>query len=526
MEQVIANIYAACLSAEPEPNAELVDLTISAIQDGIAGPNKDEALSAIFTAVEELSTERRQKGALFRIKLASIAAAAKTLPKNIVDTLLNSLKALAEVAQLHSLSATTDTINVIRNTIEKKESTAVGQPAPSPDPRKTQSTPGVPKMPSKGRLTLQEYLKQSGKIVSSDRIYVAPDIPLKKISGALHSTSGAITAEEIIVLIDDTVFGGAKEGVYITNDRIFVKAIMASLATYRLDGMQHIGADGRKIFINQREIVGLNQPDKRDLGILFSAINEYLTLARTQPTSTQAPSHGTSQITSEEEDEEEEEVEGEEEEVEDEEEEELDSEHGFFYSKAAELYFISDDKHRDRMLLIDLVNTAMGLNQFLLRQGLSVSEDAQWIATSDVVHFESLLYVTELTLFLLETNLSLKKETMDAFTQFVYQSLYFPYVGLFTNEAVIEEQLKIRVGLYRLMLRNNPNELPKLLLSFLTHPSARLAYDDERQEVIESAILQLQSEGLTEEITEVYIREISEGVRSSLMRYSDSLAGC
>jgi methyl coenzyme M reductase gamma subunit len=46
---------------------------------------------------------------------------------------------------------------------------------------------------------------------ASDNIYFAPAIPYKKLQGAMSYSQG-IHPDEILMLIDDTVFGSAKAG--------------------------------------------------------------------------------------------------------------------------------------------------------------------------------------------------------------------------------------------------------------------------------------------------------------------------
>ena len=43
-------------------------------------------------------------------------------------------------------------------------------------------------------------------------MFVAPDIPKKKLQAALDSYGERLRAQDVVVLIDDTVFGGAREG--------------------------------------------------------------------------------------------------------------------------------------------------------------------------------------------------------------------------------------------------------------------------------------------------------------------------
>lgn len=44
-----------------------------------------------------------------------------------------------------------------------------------------------------------------------ERVHARPDIPGKKLAGAIESYAPEVWPEDVIVLLDDTVFGGARE---------------------------------------------------------------------------------------------------------------------------------------------------------------------------------------------------------------------------------------------------------------------------------------------------------------------------
>ena len=56
-----------------------------------------------------------------------------------------------------------------------------------------------------------------------DNVHVWPNIPRKKAEGAIDSYAAGVDHEEILVLLDDTVFGGAREGVLLTGSAIYAK---------------------------------------------------------------------------------------------------------------------------------------------------------------------------------------------------------------------------------------------------------------------------------------------------------------
>lgn len=513
MEQVVANIYAACLSAEAEPHADLVDLTINAVQDGLAGPNKDETLGAIFTAVQELTLERQQKGALFRIKLTAIAAAAKALPQNTRDALLRSLRAMGEVARQQALSATSSTITLLVESISKVE-TAVGQAAAPPAPPMVEAKAEASKAQSNAGVSLQQYLMQHARHAASDKIAFAPDIPLKKMSGALASIGGYVKAEDVVVVIDDTVFGGSKEGVFITNDRVFVKEAFTDLAIYRLESIQHIGAEGRRIFINRRQIVSMTQPDKSDVELLFSAINDYLNFSRSQPARAPAPAPSPAYASPQQP------VQAEDEDGE----EEGDAFHGFFYFRAAEIHLEQDaDSYHERMLMVDMVNASMGLSPFLDDNGFDLSGSAEWVATTDMVHFEALLYVIELCQHLLERKVGLDEPVMTEVRNMFFRELIYPYLASSGDPHTFNHDVGIRAGLYRTAMTSNPNELPKIFELSIQRPAATKMLAPQDKADMHTALSEFAEECWNFNVANAYMRHLSERVEVALVRYANGL---
>lgn len=55
------------------------------------------------------------------------------------------------------------------------------------------------------------------------QVFVKPNIPAKKLKAAINSYAHSVSESEVLVLLDDTVFGGAKEGVILTANTIHCK---------------------------------------------------------------------------------------------------------------------------------------------------------------------------------------------------------------------------------------------------------------------------------------------------------------
>lgn len=109
-----------------------------------------------------------------------------------------------------------------------------------------------------------------------ERVFVAPHIPRKKLLGALGGYGEGLRAQDVVVLIDDTVFGGAREGVLITEAQIRGKAKFEAVDTRLLGCLTQITAHGAHVRIHGEPFITLSIPSPDDLRLLFKAVSEHL----------------------------------------------------------------------------------------------------------------------------------------------------------------------------------------------------------------------------------------------------------
>ncbi|MDS7931564.1 molecular chaperone DnaJ [Acinetobacter sp. V102_4] len=113
---------------------------------------------------------------------------------------------------------------------------------------------------------------------ASDNIYFAPAIPYKKLQGAMSYLPQGIHPDEILMLIDDTVFGSAKAGLCVTATGLFYKESFGDDATYLIKNISHVEADigiiNHGIVLNRVETLTFTQLDKRIVRTLASFLNE------------------------------------------------------------------------------------------------------------------------------------------------------------------------------------------------------------------------------------------------------------
>ncbi len=108
-----------------------------------------------------------------------------------------------------------------------------------------------------------------------DRIYLAPSIPHEKLYAAIGSYGQGLRAEDVVVLIDDTVFGGAKDGVLVTEEEIRIKQAFLDHETYMHSFIRQAESIGNDIRFNGSHVVKLSMPDEHDLADFIGALSEF-----------------------------------------------------------------------------------------------------------------------------------------------------------------------------------------------------------------------------------------------------------
>jgi len=113
---------------------------------------------------------------------------------------------------------------------------------------------------------IDSIISQHRSGLQDKRVFLAPNIPAKKLSRALATYAHGVKPDDVILLIDDTLFGGAKEGLLVTADHIYghdiaEEPVLATLATAH---NIHISPAVlcRKFMVNGDVFIELSQPEK------------------------------------------------------------------------------------------------------------------------------------------------------------------------------------------------------------------------------------------------------------------------
>jgi len=77
---------------------------------------------------------------------------------------------------------------------------------------------------------------------NDDGIFAHPNIPRKKLTAAINSYAPEASYDDVLILIDDTVFGGSKEGLLITSSSIYCKQKFEKPKSVCFDGISKLKA--------------------------------------------------------------------------------------------------------------------------------------------------------------------------------------------------------------------------------------------------------------------------------------------
>lgn len=139
--------------------------------------------------------------------------------------------------------------------------------------------------------SLYHYIQNSPLTITlnqDDAVYIAPNIPHGKLHGALSSFIPAgVNPNDVLVLIDDTVFGSAKEGVALTPTHLYCKQIMDAPRQFALSTLQsiHFGSGflNGGLYVNGQYVSGMTKPSNHSMKLFAQLVTGFLAELASMP---------------------------------------------------------------------------------------------------------------------------------------------------------------------------------------------------------------------------------------------------
>ncbi|WP_151869632.1 hypothetical protein [Acinetobacter sp. TUM15509] len=131
----------------------------------------------------------------------------------------------------------------------------------------------------------KQQFPQLDLLQSDPAIFLAPQIPMNKILGAMSYLPPKTKPEEVLLLVDETVFGQGKNGLCLTTQGIYFKEAFANANVYPIKAITSVGYSmgmlSKQLVINGTVKVTLAQPEKAGLRLLADFLNQYCALHKT-----------------------------------------------------------------------------------------------------------------------------------------------------------------------------------------------------------------------------------------------------
>lgn len=85
-------------------------------------------------------------------------------------------------------------------------------------------------------MSVENYIKVNVASIC-DKVYIAPEIPDKKLNNAISVIAPSVDPEYILAIADSTLFGSAKEGIVFTGEGIYLKYLLQEKQEYKFENL-------------------------------------------------------------------------------------------------------------------------------------------------------------------------------------------------------------------------------------------------------------------------------------------------
>lgn len=152
---------------------------------------------------------------------------------------------------------------------EQSATVAINQPAATA-PNTTPEAEPLPESPQVENKTVRPVSHEELRDIFANyyfkdqKIYFYPNIPQAKLVNAISAYAPTVSPEDVIILQDDTLMGGSKEGILLTYDRIFFHELFSPPVSIALADIKSIAPiEGNKLKINGKNVYKSNMIDSK-----------------------------------------------------------------------------------------------------------------------------------------------------------------------------------------------------------------------------------------------------------------------
>ncbi len=106
-------------------------------------------------------------------------------------------------------------------------------------------------------------------------LYFKPEIPQDKLANAIREYAPSVGMSTVVVLVDETFWGNAKEGMIVTNEQIILSKKLGG-RTIQLTSVNQIEIKDKNLIINDLPVAKFSNPEVMPLVAFGTKLNEFV----------------------------------------------------------------------------------------------------------------------------------------------------------------------------------------------------------------------------------------------------------
>lgn len=109
--------------------------------------------------------------------------------------------------------------------------------------------------------SVEDIVARHGTGINDSKIWFAPNIPSSKLQGALRAYAPAVSPGEVLMLVDNTIWGGCSDGMLITRERLYAHDMTDSpriMPIAEVKMVNVVGSFAPELFVNGNKFVTFN----------------------------------------------------------------------------------------------------------------------------------------------------------------------------------------------------------------------------------------------------------------------------
>ena len=119
---------------------------------------------------------------------------------------------------------------------------------------------------------------ETSQRIYDEQVFFAPDIPPDKLTNALEKYARNLSPDLVLVLVDDTVFGSAKDGMIITPDMLYAHEAFSNPKRIAMKNISRIHIKWGTLEINDADFFSFTRPSAQSMELLVQMIATYIEL--------------------------------------------------------------------------------------------------------------------------------------------------------------------------------------------------------------------------------------------------------